>query len=119
MIQTTYSRARAQLASLLDRVTQNREKVIIRRRGQPDVALIAADELAGLEETAYLLRSPENARRLFEGLARAERNEGVVVGDVALATLKREIASGATYETALERAGIPDSAPKEDDAARA
>lgn len=115
MIQTTYSEARARLAALIDRVTQDREKVIIKRRGRPDVALIAADELAGLEETAYLLRSPENARRLFEGIGRAQRGEGVVVSDAALATLRREIARGASYEEAMARAGLPDLAPPERD----
>jgi antitoxin YefM len=71
MIQTSYSEARERLASLMDKATDDRETVIIKRRGHPDVALIAADELAGLEETAHLLRSPANAVRLFEGLARA------------------------------------------------
>ena len=52
MVQTTYSEARAKLAELWDRVTQDRETVIIKRRGAPDVALIAADELASLKETA-------------------------------------------------------------------
>lgn len=119
MIQTSYSKAREQLASLLDRVTEDREKVIITRRGRPDVALIAADELSSLEETAYLLRSPANARRLFDSLAAADRGEGVVVSDEALAVLKREISQGATYEEAMARAGIPDIAFPEDDAAPA
>lgn len=68
---TTYSESRARLASLWDRVVDDRETVIISRRGRPDVALIAADELASLEETAHLLRSPENARRLLTALNRA------------------------------------------------
>jgi antitoxin YefM len=42
-IQTTYTHARAKLASLLDEVTQNREIVIIQRRGSEDVAMITAD----------------------------------------------------------------------------
>ncbi len=116
MIQTSYSEAREHLAALLDRVTQDREKVIIKRRGHPDVAMIAADELGGLEETAYLLRSPANARRLFDAIARAERGEGVTVGDEALAILKREIAQGASFEDARTRAGIPDVVPAADDA---
>ncbi len=70
-IQTTYTQARAQLATLLDEVTSNREVVIIQRRGAEDVALIAADELASLLETAHLLRSPANAERLLTALARA------------------------------------------------
>ncbi|MCI5122873.1 MAG: type II toxin-antitoxin system Phd/YefM family antitoxin, partial [Candidatus Electrothrix sp. AUS4] len=53
-IQTTYTHARSKLASLLDEVTENREVVIIQRRGCEDVALIAADELAGMLETAHL-----------------------------------------------------------------
>jgi len=65
MIRTTYSAARANLAALFDEVTENQEVVIIQRRGSADVALIAADELASLLETAHLLRSPANARRLL------------------------------------------------------
>jgi len=70
-IQTTYTQARINLAGLLQRVTANRETVIIQRRGTGDVALIAADELRSLEETAHLLRSPQNAARLAAGLERA------------------------------------------------
>jgi antitoxin YefM len=75
-IQTTYTQARAQLASLLDEVTNNREIVVIQRRGAEDVALIAADELAGLLETVHLLRSPANAERLLTVLARVRQRIG-------------------------------------------
>jgi len=71
-IQTTYSTARANLASLLDRVTGDREVVIINRRGAEDVAMVSAAELSSLLETAHLLRSPENARRLLAALHRAQ-----------------------------------------------
>lgn len=71
-IQTTYTHARANLAKLFDEVTKNREIVIIRRRRGEDVALVAADELESLKETAHLLRSPKNARRLLQALARAQ-----------------------------------------------
>jgi antitoxin YefM len=75
-IQTTYTDARTRFASLCDAATINREIIIIQRRGAEDVALIAADELAGLQETAHLLRSPKNARRLLIALERAlERSE--------------------------------------------
>jgi antitoxin YefM len=70
--QTTYSKARANLAALLDRVTDDREIVIINRRGSEDVALVAASELSGLLETAHLLRSPKNAERLLTALNRAK-----------------------------------------------
>ena len=86
-IQTTYTQARANLASLWDKVILNREVVIIERRGSEAVALIAADELEGLRETAYLLRSPRNAERLLSALARAQRKEGT---PQTIAELKRE-----------------------------
>lgn len=75
-IEFTYTSARAQLATLLDRVTKDREVIVIQRRGSEDVAMIAADELASLTETAYLLRSPQNAERILSALTRALKNEG-------------------------------------------
>jgi antitoxin YefM len=75
-IQTTYTQARDGLAKLMDQVTHDREIVIITRRGEEEVAMISATELASLTETAYLLRSPANAERLLSALARAIRNEG-------------------------------------------
>jgi len=72
LIQTTYSNARENLASLLEQVTEDREIVIISRRGYDDVALVAVSELAGLLETAHLLRSPKNAQRLLKALRRAQ-----------------------------------------------
>ncbi len=71
-IQTTYSNARENLASLLEQVTADREIVIISRRGFEDVALVPASELASLLETAHLLRSPNNAQRLLKALNRAQ-----------------------------------------------
>ena len=75
--ETTYSNARAHLASLMDQVTDTREPILIRRRGAESVALVAADELAGWMETAYLLRSPKNAQRLLDGNRRAAAGEGI------------------------------------------
>jgi antitoxin YefM len=75
-IQTTYTHARARLASLIDEVTKNREVVIIQRRGSEDVAMITADELAAILETAHLLRSPQNAQRLFSALERVRKRSG-------------------------------------------
>ncbi|MEM7350301.1 MAG: type II toxin-antitoxin system Phd/YefM family antitoxin [Acidobacteriota bacterium] len=70
-IRTTYTQARANLASLCDRVTNDREVVIIERRQAEPVALVDAAELSGIMETAHLMRSPENARRLAAALERA------------------------------------------------
>ncbi|MCJ8502198.1 type II toxin-antitoxin system Phd/YefM family antitoxin [Desulfatitalea alkaliphila] len=76
VIQTTYTQARASLASLLDQVTNNREVVIIQRRSGEDVAMISADELAGILETAHLLRSPNNAKRLLSAIDRVRKKSG-------------------------------------------
>ncbi|MDZ4865248.1 MAG: type II toxin-antitoxin system prevent-host-death family antitoxin [Gemmatimonadota bacterium] len=86
-IQTTYSNARETLAALWREVEENGEVVIINRRGHEDLALISAAELGSILETAHLLRSPANARRLLTALQRA-------VGDrhapSTVAALRRE-----------------------------
>ena len=73
-VQTSYSNAREKLASLMEQVVEDREIVIINRRGHEDVALVAASELNSLLETAHLLRSPKNAQRLLTALQRAQSN---------------------------------------------
>ena len=87
-IQTTYTHARARLAALLDEVTKNREVVIIQRRGSEDVAMIAAEELDGLLETAHLLRSPANADRLLTTLDRIRQRAGT---SQTVEQLRREV----------------------------
>ena len=74
--ETTYTGARKNLASLMDQVTDTHEPVVIRRRGKEPVALIAAEDLSSWMETDYLLRSPANAERLREAMARADAGEG-------------------------------------------
>ena len=70
-VETTYTHARANFKALLDEAADSREPVIIHRRGGDDVAIIAAEELRSLLETAHLLRSPKNAERLLRALERA------------------------------------------------
>jgi antitoxin YefM len=77
MIEVSYSQARARLAELLDRVTDDREVVRIRRQGnKPGAVLIDADDYASLEETAYLLSSPENARHILRALVELGAGHG-------------------------------------------
>jgi antitoxin YefM len=71
-VETTYSNLRQNLSSVLDRVCDDREIFVVRRRGHRDVAMIAADELESIIETAHLLRSPANAKRLLRALRRAD-----------------------------------------------
>lgn len=86
--ETTYRHLRANLASVLDRVVDEQETIIVRRKGARDVALIPAGELAGLFETAHLLRSPANARRLRASLRKAAQGKGKLM---SAADLRREI----------------------------
>ena len=88
---TTYTHLRENLAGILDDVIDQQDVVIVRRKGARDVALIPASELAGLIETAHLLRSPRNARRLLTALRRAETGK---VQPTNLRELKREILGG-------------------------
>lgn len=88
----SYSQARAELATLMDRAVDDREIIIIERRGRPAVALIAADELRGMEETLHLLRSPANAARLLTALERARAGAGEAVTAEALQQLREELA---------------------------
>jgi antitoxin YefM len=91
--ETTYTSLRENLATVLDHVIDDQDAIIVRRRGARDVALIPAAELAGLMETAHLLRSPRNARRLMTALRRAKAGKlkpGTVAG------LRKEMAGEAT-----------------------
>lgn len=72
-MEITYSNFRRSLASMLDRVANDREVIIVRCRGVKTVAIVPADEVTGLIETAHLLRSPTNARRLLKAFRRATR----------------------------------------------
>lgn len=73
MTETTYTSARANLASLCKEAEATGEPIIIHRRKAADVALISAAELRSLMETVHLLRSPKNAERLLRSLARARK----------------------------------------------
>ena len=77
-IQTTYSQARQNLAKLLDEVTVNKETVVNKRRRGEGVVMMSETDAVSLLETAHLLRSPRNAKRLFEALERALKDRGGV-----------------------------------------
>lgn len=85
---TTYTNARSIFAKLCDEVASTREPVIIKRRGAEDVALVSADELSSLIETAHLLRSPKNTERLLTALTRAHTQE---MNPMSLEELRKEI----------------------------
>lgn len=74
---SNYSDVRANFKRYCDEVAESGEPLIITRKGGADVALVSLDELVGLEETAHLLRSPKNARRLLESIAEVRSGGGV------------------------------------------
>lgn len=76
LIETTYSNARSNLASLLDQVTDDNEIVVINRRGRERVAMVSESELSSLLETAHLLRSPKNADRLDNAIKDLAKGKG-------------------------------------------
>ncbi len=86
--ETTYSQVRANLATVLDQVHDQSEIVVIKRRNGKNVALIAENELSSLLESVYLLRSPENAKRLFRALEWSNQESAT---SQTIAELKQEL----------------------------
>ena len=72
----TYSESRAKYAEALNAVVDDREEVIIMRAGHEPVVIVAVDDDESLKETAYLLKSPENARRSLASIDRLEHGGG-------------------------------------------
>jgi antitoxin YefM len=72
----SYSAARASLATTMDRVCNDHEPLIITRNGQQSVVLLSLEDFMALEETAYLLRSPANAKRLLAAMEQLNTGHG-------------------------------------------
>ena len=73
----TYSAARANLAHTMDRVCNDHEALIITRNGEQSVVMLSLEDYNALEETAYLLRSPANAKRLLSAIDQLNGGKGV------------------------------------------
>jgi len=73
----TYTAARANLAKTMDRVCEDHEALIITRNGEQSVVMLSLEDYKALEETAYLLRTPANAKRLLATIARLDYGQGV------------------------------------------
>lgn len=72
----SYTAARQNLAKTMDRVCSDHEPIIITRNNEQSVVMISLEDFNALEETAYLLRSPKNAKRLLESIAQLEAGGG-------------------------------------------
>lgn len=72
----SYTNARSNLAKTMEKVCEDHDPVIITRRNEDSVVMMSLEDFQALEETAYLLRSPKNARRLLESIAQLELGDG-------------------------------------------
>ena len=73
----TYTTVRANLASVMDRVCDDHEALIITRNGEQSVVMLSLEDYKALEETSYLLRTPANAKRLLAAVTQLAENNGV------------------------------------------
>lgn len=76
----SYTESRARYAQVLDAVVADREEVVITRAGHEPVVIVSLEEFESLRETAYLMRSPANARRLLDAMERLEEGGGAEHG---------------------------------------
>ncbi len=72
----SYTESRARYAEVLDSVVDDREEVVITRAGHEPVVIVSLADFESLRETAYLMRSPSNARRLLDAMERLEAGDG-------------------------------------------
>jgi antitoxin YefM len=86
MTTASYTEARDKLASFWDETVSTREPIILERRGHESVVMLPVDEWRGVMETAHLLRSPANARRLLGSLRRLESGKGTKLTPAQLAS---------------------------------
>lgn len=74
---TTYSEARANLKSLMDRVIADRDPIVIARRRGQSVVVVALDDWNAMQTTTRLLSTPENAERLRRSITQMDAGKGV------------------------------------------
>lgn len=72
----SYTESRARYAEVLDSVINDREEIVITRAGHEPVVIVSLADFESLRETAYLMRSPANARRLLDAMERLESGRG-------------------------------------------
>ncbi len=72
----SYTESRARYAEVLDSVVNDREEIVITRAGHEPVVIMSLADFESLRETAYLMRSPANARRLLDAMERLEAGLG-------------------------------------------
>jgi antitoxin YefM len=64
----SFSEARSNLKTVLDRVVEDADHTIITRRDAEDVVVMSLESFNSLMETVYLLQSPANAAHLARSI---------------------------------------------------
>ena len=72
----SYTAARANLAKTMERICDDHEPVVITRKNERSIVMLSLEDFEALEETAYLLRSPKNMKRLIESISQLENGGG-------------------------------------------
>ncbi len=73
----TYSYARENLAKTMQQACDDHEPIIVTRENEPTIVLMSLEDYQSIEETAYLLRSPKNAKRLLESIVQLDNGKGI------------------------------------------
>lgn len=74
----TYTKARQNLASTMEKVCDDHNPLIITRKNKRPVVMLSLEDYQAMEETTYLLRSPKNAKRLLDSIAELENGKGIL-----------------------------------------
>jgi antitoxin YefM len=78
MTAISYTAARENLAATMDKVCDDHAPIVITRNREQAVVMMSLADYEALEETAYLLKSPKNAKRIMSAVAQLDAGKGVV-----------------------------------------
>ena len=73
----SYTALRNTLAKTMKKICEDHEPIVITRKSEGAVVMLSLEDYESLEETAYLLRSPKNVRRLLESISQLEEGKGI------------------------------------------
>jgi antitoxin YefM len=77
MAHVSFTDLRQNMARFFDRVTDDREPLLVTRQGgKGNVVILSEEEFAGWQETVHLLSSPKNAARLLASIQQLDAGQG-------------------------------------------
>lgn len=72
----SYTSVRSNLAKTMEQICDDHEPIVITRKNERSVVMVSLEDYEALEETAYLLRSPKNMKRLIASISQLENGQG-------------------------------------------